>query len=218
MKKSSPDGAKGNKICPDCGIAKRFAEFSQNKARPDGLQFYCKSCFSVRAAATYRRRRARIGKQVRERIELPDGHKRCAGCEQIKPRTEWHRNRTSRDGLVVYCKECRKRLAREQHLKRTFGLTEEQLAVMVSAQGGVCAICEVAKPIHTDHDHVTGRVRGVLCGPCNMGLGQFADDPRRLQAAIEYLVEAKFAEIGAALVVTPVEQEIYVDYTHRHAA
>jgi len=187
MKESTAGLPLGRKICPDCRIVKAAAEFSRNAAQPDGLQFYCKECFSIRAAATYRRKRARLGKTVRERLDVPVGFKRCAGCREVKPRGEWHRNRTSRDGLVVYCKECRKRLGREQHLKRTFGLTEAQLTAMIDEQGGLCAICRTDKPIHTDHDHVTGEVRGVLCGPCNMGLGQFRDDQRRLNAAIAYL-------------------------------
>ena len=44
---------------------------------------------------------------------------------------------------------------------------------MFAVQGGVCAICEEAPASHVDHDHETGRVRGLLCFNCNGALGQF---------------------------------------------
>jgi hypothetical protein len=182
------------KMCPDCGHEKRATEFSRNAARPDGLQFYCKKCFAARSARTYRQRQLSKGKVVREPVEVPAGHKLCPGCKQVKPRTEWHRRTSASDGLNVYCKACSSQRSRRDYLKRTFGLTPEELDAMIAAQGGVCAICRDGKPEHIDHDHETGRVRGVLCGPCNMGLGLFKDDPARLDAAIGYLRLADIAK------------------------
>lgn len=55
-------------------------------------------------------------------------------------------------------------------------------------QKGRCKICaEKMVKVNIDHDHETGRVRGLLCMPCNMGLGLFKDNIRRLAAAIVYL-------------------------------
>jgi hypothetical protein len=68
-----------------------------------------------------------------------------------------------------------------------FGLTPQDVDSMVTEQGGLCAICRASEPKHIDHDHETDRVRGILCGPCNMGLGLFGDEPGRLLAAIRYL-------------------------------
>lgn len=72
----------------------------------------------------------------------------------------------------------------------TYGLTRDELAAML-AQHSVCAICGTANwgrkgPV-VDHDHTTGRVRGILCGHCNMGLGRFRDNPDTLRMALEYL-------------------------------
>ena len=58
---------------------------------------------------------------------------------------------------------------------------------MSEAQGGLCAICQVAPAAHVDHDHETGAVRALLCFNCNGGLGQFKDDPYLLHAAAYYV-------------------------------
>jgi hypothetical protein len=67
---------------------------------------------------------------------------------------------------------------------------------MVQEQMGLCAICGHA-PIgsfHIDHDHVTGRVRGLLCRNCNLALGLFGDDVPALTRAVTYLVDARKAQ------------------------
>lgn len=77
-------------------------------------------------------------------------------------------------------------------LKRT-GFTAETLQMTLEVQGHHCAICPTdlrtlrRRDWHADHCHTSGRPRGVLCGPCNMALGLFKDDPERLKAAIAYL-------------------------------
>jgi hypothetical protein len=76
---------------------------------------------------------------------------------------------------------------RNYHLKRRYGLTEAEVKALIEEQGGVCAVCWVEKPEHVDHDHRTGKVRGILCFNCNGGLGQFKDDIDRLINAIAYL-------------------------------
>ena len=88
-----------------------------------------------------------------------------------------------------YCPEKR----REALLRHEYGLTLEAFAALLEAQGGRCAICQSEDPRarnwHVDHCHESEEVRGVLCGPCNTGLGHFGDDPERLESAIQYLKE-----------------------------
>jgi hypothetical protein len=72
------------------------------------------------------------------------------------------------------------------------GLDPEECARVDRESGGRCAICNepvIGRNKHYDHDHATGKVRGVLCGNCNPGLGQFKHDPARLRNAVLYLEE-----------------------------
>ena len=84
--------------------------------------------------------------------------------------------------------------------ERAYGISEEQTAALLAAQGGRCAICRTDTPggvgdWHVDHDHATGVVRGLLCNSCNIALGLFRDDEALLTAALAYL-ERSAAQIG----------------------
>lgn len=70
---------------------------------------------------------------------------------------------------------------------RWYGLTTEELEAMRAAHAGRCAICgKTPEKLHIDHDHQTGRVRGLLCPRCNKALG-FVEDDAFLVAARAYL-------------------------------
>lgn len=61
-------------------------------------------------------------------------------------------------------------LIHDEYLRRTYGIDREQYLRLLASQGGVCAICsknEQKKALHVDHNHVTGAIRGLLCGRCN---------------------------------------------------
>lgn len=128
-------------------------------------------------------------------------HKLCPGCGEVKKLEAFCRNRRSKDGRATYCKPChnkrgretRKRLyggSRYHHLKRRYGITPAEVDEMIRQQGGLCAACRKRPATQVDHDHKTGRVRGILCLNCNAALGAFKDDPRIVWAAIEYLETA----------------------------
>ncbi len=68
-----------------------------------------------------------------------------------------------------------------------YGLTSDEYYRIWNEQFGLCAICQDKPAKHIDHSHVTGKVRGLLCGPCNMGLGLCQESVARLKAAIRYL-------------------------------
>jgi hypothetical protein len=74
---------------------------------------------------------------------------------------------------------------------RKWGLTEDQYFGLFEVQQHRCAICGAERRslrvLAVDHCHDTGRIRGLLCQDCNLGMGQFEDDPALLEAAARYL-------------------------------
>lgn len=88
--------------------------------------------------------------------------------------------------------ESNKRSRRKAWLRDKYGLTPEQVNEQRRDQLDRCKICDAEfKPgrngMHIDHSHETGRFRGLLCGKCNVGLGQFRDSPQLLRQAAKYL-------------------------------
>lgn len=165
------------KRCSVCRQTKPASEFYRKKGRSDGLFAYCKPCARVKVAA-WRERQGPEGLSAKEKAWRARHN-------------EARRRRRAADPAQAFAEQ----------LRRNHRLTPEDYAVMDAAQGGRCAICG-EKPsglrLHIDHDHATGRRRGLLCGSCNKGLGLFRDDPDRLLRAVWYLGIIKLAEeIGA---------------------
>jgi hypothetical protein len=75
---------------------------------------------------------------------------------------------------------------------RSYGISVEDYDEMLESQGGGCYICgigPVGRALDIDHDHRTGKVRGLLCSNHNRALGLLGDDPDLLLAAHTYLVQ-----------------------------
>jgi 5-methylcytosine-specific restriction endonuclease McrA len=80
--------------------------------------------------------------------------------------------------------------AHERSVQRIYGLKPGEYQKMLDAQDGRCAICgnkPVTIRLAVDHDHVTGRVRGLLCRRCNRALGLWEGDPQKMRNLISYV-------------------------------
>lgn len=198
------------KKCLDCGLYKPLSQFWRRKQSRDGRSPYCKECFGLRNADCYRGRQAQAGKKVREYRPLspaPEGMKYCARCGETQPLAAFGRNRAAKSGLTTYCLPCHNEVSaantvkkhgsvRSYHLKRRYGLSEIEVAAWSARHGNLCLICLRRRPLHVDHDHATGEVRGLLCFRCNGALGQFKDEPRTLRGAADFLEAWQTASLG----------------------
>lgn len=134
--------------------------------------------------------------------------KRCCHCKKFWSLGFFNVDKQTPDGLSRRCIDCAKQRANSDyqkkykenpdyfsnsHLKSRFGITLSDYDNMSETQGGVCAICGnfEARPnvsrLSVDHDHETGKIRGLLCDRCNRMLGCAKDDVQILEQAIEYL-------------------------------
>lgn len=154
------------KRCKACGLDKSLDEFSNDLTRRGGKYPYCKQC------AAQKKRES----NVRLREKDPEAY-----IDKWRGYRETYKQRNP---------ERQRHHERRQNLKSNFGLTIDQYEEMSQLQGGVCAIClsaPIKKALAVDHNHTTGKIRGLLCGGCNMALGQLETEDR-LSRAIEYIM------------------------------
>jgi len=122
----------------------------------------------------------------------------CTQCNMRRPEIAY-KSRLSKGKIVLRqpCSNCREspRDPRKRwHVKYSrYGITEQQFWNLWDAQYGCCAICEYEfnkiEEANVDHNHETKKIRGLLCGHCNKGLGQFKDNPNLLDRALLYILE-----------------------------
>jgi len=109
-------------------------------------------------------------------------------CGQVKSIDEFYVKDRSTGRRDAKCKACRIIHQRE----KTLGVTQDEYLSMFTKQQGRCGICDSRlyskryKAFAVDHDHKTGRIRGLLCTNCNTAIGLLRDDPIALQRAIEW--------------------------------
>lgn len=165
------------KRCSRCRQSKPTSEFWAKKRNKDGLSSWCSAC----SAAHYRSaRQAKVYP-----APVPFVPRACSTCGVVKDREDYWPVQGCRDGYQLQCKRCK-------HIWCKYKITSVEYNQMVERQSNLCLVCEgVMDPPHIDHSHETGKVRGLLCGPCNRGIGHLHDSPKLLRAAAKYLEEAE---------------------------
>lgn len=152
------------KCCNKCKAEKPIEEFSINRESNDGYAWSCKNCLK-----NYRTNRP---KEILDRYNnISKAYKRkYDSLDSTKNRNKLHS---------------------EKQKYKKFGITKNIFDNLCSNQKGCCAICECPanseKSLAIDHNHETGKVRGLLCAKCNVGLGMFKDNKNLLANAINYL-------------------------------
>jgi hypothetical protein len=158
---------------------KRDHEFTEENTyvTKNGIR-HCKTC------------RREMMRERRDGTQVGQANSRKTQCAQGHPYDEentiWS---TKKDGRKRRnCKACAKTHQDRFRIVR-YGITEEQYQQLVTLQENKCAICkrEFVRTPHIDHDHTTGEVRGLLCYSCNGAIGNFKDNVKALQNAINYL-------------------------------
>lgn len=126
-------------------------------------------------------------------IPYLNGLKFCSRCQKYKELFGFTKDKNRRDGLYTYCKLCksvdakvyhhnpinnRKQKDKERFLRKHYNMSLENWNLLFLSQGRQCAICKTEDPKdvygrwHTDHNHITKKVRGILCRHCNLAVGQ----------------------------------------------
>ena len=132
--------------------------------------------------------------------------KQCTKCGIQKPISEYYKSTKAYDGLQSCCKPCHKTVCKTSHVKhklkrnlynkkynieKNYKISYNSYLTLIKSQNGNCQICKnilkIDKNTHLDHCHYTGKIRGVLCGKCNTGIGQFNDSTELLKSALKYL-------------------------------
>lgn len=154
---------------------------------------------------------------------LPEATKKCTLCKKELPIDNFSLKKNSKSSYSVNCDKCRKspmRIwdslntekskerrkryiksgnARAGRLTRRYGVSIKEYSEILASQNNVCAICSSLEPkgryssFNIDHDHKTGKVRGLLCSNCNMGIGSFREDVEVIKKVISYLSNGSLA-------------------------
>lgn len=159
------------KMCGKCATEKPLEDFYRDKNHKLGRAHWCKACASAYEKARYWKDPER---------------ERALSLERYR-KNHAQRRATSN----AYCRANREKIMARKVLYN-YGLSPEKYEAMYRTQGGVCAICRelniCGRRLAVDHDHKTGKVRGLLCAKCNLVLGQARESVDLLYRAADYLL------------------------------
>lgn len=130
----------------------------------------------------------------------------CSCCKVEKPHEEFAKDSRKKFGLDYRCKECvrarsktydasdagQKRMRIGRWAQQGINITHEEYVEQYTRLEGKCQICNKHfKTLCVDHNHDTGKVRGLLCRPCNIAISALMEDKEIMQNAIKYIEETK---------------------------
>lgn len=120
-----------------------------------------------------------------------------------KTRRKYQRSEKGKETNREYqrSEKCKSR-HRGCRLKRQYKITLKQYDAMFISQGGACSICgcpetiklkNIVKRLSVDHNHITGKVRGLLCHKCNQALGLLGENPVVIKSLLEYIIKNDYS-------------------------
>lgn len=129
--------------------------------------------------------------------------KQCSKCKEIKNKSEFHKRTGRPRGVQSVCKVCKSWIKpknpifpeenREYFIKHKYKVDSKYIDFLFASQEHKCAICKTTESkgrwgsFHIDHNHSTGKVRGLLCHACNTGIGLMKENIEILKEAVRYL-------------------------------
>ena len=181
------------RTCCQCQEEKPITEFSPNGKRKGTQQYRsaCRTCYNEMMLRNHHLRKAGRGTGGPHTSPIVDGRKRCPHCKMDKSIEDFLPN-LKNGRYQAWCKRC----TRDARLHQLYGISIDEYDRLFAAQNGVCAVCRRPErsqnqyglvSLSVDHDHRTGKVRGLLCVDCNRAIGQLGDDVLLLRAAVDYL-------------------------------
>jgi hypothetical protein len=189
--KDIEDNARGLRECVLCKKTKPFEDFAlRGKNRPNERHFRCRTCVARVSNTHYNKTRERetLRASAGKAALLASGAKgrTCAECKDQLPLEFFAADTRSNDGYKRICVHC-DRVTR-------YGISRTVIERLWEFQNQSCRVCGEPQTlfgrsgIHVDHDHVTGKVRGLLCAGCNVALGAVRENPEILVGLIQYLI------------------------------